>query len=124
MKLLTWMAFFSLVASPAGFADPVKIELPVEKSVFKPGRQKDLVMANCVLCHSWDYVTIQPALPRATWKAIVTKMRGTFGAPLAESQIDEIVDYLAHAYGDETPETLREDRHTSVEGTGNKGSGK
>ena len=124
MKLLTWMALFSLAASPAGFADTVKIELPVEKSEFKPGRQKDLVMANCVLCHSWDYVTIQPALPRATWKAIVTKMRGTFGAPLAESQIDEIVDYLAHAYGDEPPERLREDRPISAKGIGNKDSGK
>jgi hypothetical protein len=30
-------------------------------------------------------------------------MRATFGAPIAENQIDDLVDYLAKTYGDEQP---------------------
>ena len=91
---------FSAVAASTSAAE-LKIELPAERTELKPGPHSEIVAANCVTCHSWDYVTIQPPLPRAAWKATVTKMRATFGAPFAENQIDDMVDYLAKTYGAE-----------------------
>lgn len=61
-----------------------------------------LANAMCLACHSADYVRTQPpTLPRATWKAIVTKMQKTFGAPIPDDAIDPIVDYLVKTYGAE-----------------------
>lgn len=97
------LLLLGLSTLPACFAEVVKMELPVEAPEFKAGPKKEVAMTNCVLCHSWDYVTMQPALPRATWKAVVTKMRGTFGAPLTDAQIEDIADYLVRAYGGEPP---------------------
>ena len=84
-------------------AAELRITLPAERTELKPGPHADVAAANCVTCHSWDYVSIQPPLSRPAWKATVTKMRATFGAPIAENQIDDLVDYLAKTYGEEQP---------------------
>src|SRR5438067_1161683 len=48
----------------------------------------------CSTCHSADYVRMQPpTLTRPAWKAIVTKMQKTFGAPIPNEALDPIVDY-------------------------------
>ena len=101
MKIAPLISLLVLSATSSTHAE-LKIELPSERTELKPGLHSEIVAANCVTCHSWDYVTIQPLLPRATWKATVTKMRTTFGAPIAENQIDDIVDYLAKTHGDES----------------------
>ncbi|MEO7599517.1 MAG: cytochrome c [Opitutus sp.] len=103
MKRASLFPLLALWATSFAFATELKIELPPERTDLKTGLHSDVAAANCVTCHSWDYVTIQPLFPRAAWKATVTKMRVTFGAPLAENQIDDIVDYLAKTYGDEQP---------------------
>ena len=97
VSLLAWWTASSALAAE------LKIELPPERTELKAGPHAEAAAANCVTCHSWDYVSIQPLLPRAAWKATVTKMRAAFGAPIAEDQIDDIVDYLARTYGDEQP---------------------
>ena len=74
-------------------------KLPAETARFKPAPGSDLVTANCLLCHSADYVFMQPPLDRTGWTAIVQKMRKTYGAPLPEERVEEIVDYLATHYG-------------------------
>ena len=74
-------------------------KLPPETARFKTGPDAELVTANCLLCHSADYVSMQPPLERAAWTAIVEKMRKTYGAPLPEEQVGTVVDYLVAQYG-------------------------
>ena len=63
-----------------------------------PGRQ--LVEANCVMCHSLDYIPMNsPFLERKGWEASVNKMIKVMGAPIAEADAQKIVDYLAGQYG-------------------------
>ena len=63
-----------------------------------PGRQ--LVEANCVMCHSLDYIQMNaPFLDRKGWEASVNKMVKAMGAPVAEGDAKAIVDYLAGQYG-------------------------
>ena len=63
-----------------------------------PGRQ--VVEANCVMCHSLDYIPMNsPFLDRKGWEASVNKMIKVMGAPIAEADVQKIVDYLAGQYG-------------------------
>ena len=63
-----------------------------------PGRQ--LVEANCVMCHSLDYIPMNsPFLDRKGWETSVNKMIKVMGAPIAEADAQKIVDYLAGHYG-------------------------
>ena len=63
-----------------------------------PGRDK--VDANCVACHSLDYIVANsPFMNRQVWEAEVTKMIKAFGAPISDSDAKEIIDYLAANYG-------------------------
>ena len=54
---------------------------------------------NCVSCHSARYVQMQPNLSEKTWMVLVTKMQKTFGAPIPDSSIKEIVLYLVTIRG-------------------------
>ena len=63
-----------------------------------PGRP--LVEANCVMCHSLDYIPMNsPFLDRKGWEASVNKMIKVMGAPVAEADAQKIVDYLTGQYG-------------------------
>lgn len=70
----------------------VKITLPQA-----PGYEA--YISNCTICHSASYVQNQPRLPEEKWKAIVTKMQKTFGAPVTDSAAQVIVQYLATIKG-------------------------
>ena len=76
-----------------------RIELPVEKATFKPGKGADLASSYCYTCHSVEYVTTQPPLPRKFWEGTVIKMKEKFGAPIPDASIQELTDYLTEAYG-------------------------
>jgi len=54
---------------------------------------------NCMSCHSARYIQMQPDLPEKTWTAIVNKMQKNFGAPVADSSVKEIVQYLVSIKG-------------------------
>lgn len=80
------------------------ITLPAETAVYRasdlPGYQ--LVQRNCVLCHSAQYVTMQPPTsPRGYWDATVRKMKKPFGAPFPDEDVAAMVDYLVKTYGAE-----------------------
>jgi cytochrome c5 len=53
----------------------------------------------CGLCHSTDYIVMQPRGGAAQWQAVVTKMIKVFGAPITDEDAKAIVDYLATRYG-------------------------
>lgn len=96
----------AMAASVPGLAAPLRIELPPEKPAFKPSPGVEMAMANCLMCHSTEYISTQPALAPAAWKAIVEKMQKKFGAPIQAEQVDPVVDYLVKNYGSTSkPET-------------------
>ena len=80
-------------------AGTVSIKLPVANVPFKPGAGIEVVNANCQTCHSAAYIYTQPPLTRAQWTAEVTKMKGAYGAPIADGDVNAIVDYLVAQNG-------------------------
>jgi len=70
------------------------IESPVDDQFFPDGPGADLLNGNCASCHSASMVLTQPALSADQWKAIVTKMRDVYHAPVAEQDVPAIVEHL------------------------------
>ena len=90
MRIL--LAFALLCVLPA-FAGESDVQL-------KDGPGKQLVVANCTMCHSLDYIPMNsPFLDPKAWEASVNKMIKAMGAPIAEVDVQKIVDYLAAQYG-------------------------
>ena len=84
--------FFSLLAVSAS-AGETSIRLA-------NGAQLALVQSRCSTCHSLDYIVMNsPFLARAAWEAEVRKMIKVMGAPIPESDVASIVDYLTQHYG-------------------------
>ncbi|MES2569010.1 MAG: cytochrome c [Verrucomicrobiota bacterium] len=76
-----------------------KIELPAETPILKQAPGAELVTSQCLICHSTEYITTQPRLPRAYWKGAIVKMQQKFGAPIPAAQVDPLIDYLVKNYG-------------------------
>ncbi|HWX19108.1 MAG TPA: c-type cytochrome [Candidatus Binatia bacterium] len=83
----------------------MKIDLPPETVSFKAGGGSEIANAQCLICHSVEYVTMQPPLPRTFWAASVKKMKDKFGAPLPDEQVEPVVNYLVKNYGQDTNRT-------------------
>lgn len=79
------------------------ITLPSLAPDLPPGPGRDVTQAACSLCHSARYVLNQPSFPRKKWADEVEKMRKTYGAPIGEPQVPQIVDYLTFLRGAEDP---------------------
>ena len=75
------------------------VDLPSGDALFPGGAEADAINNNCLACHSADMVLNQPALPKATWEAEVHKMINAYKAPIDESDVAAIVDYLAKTKG-------------------------
>lgn len=76
-------------------------KLPPETAKFEKSPGVEVVTAQCSLCHSADYISIQPPMSRTAWTATVTKMRERYGAPIVTDNVDQIVTYLVKTYGTE-----------------------
>ena len=83
----------------SALAAELKITLPTETTVLRPGKGIELAQANCFTCHSVDYIQTQPPMPRKFWEAEVKKMREKYGAPTPEETVPTLVDYLTATYG-------------------------
>jgi len=92
----------SAVFSAALKSDEPGWKLPAETARLKPGPGVEFATANCLLCHSADYISMQPPLDRAGWQATVQKMREKYGAPLPADKVDAVAEYLAGQYGKTT----------------------
>jgi mono/diheme cytochrome c family protein len=77
------------------------ITLPADSdyATLAAGTHRELAQTQCQLCHSTDYIVMQPRGDAKQWDAVVTKMIKVFGAPLGEADARAIVEYLATAYG-------------------------
>jgi cytochrome c551/c552 len=103
MKIESHLGFALLVCflamAPSLQAGVVKIELPPETAFFKPGPGSELANAQCLTCHSVEYVLAQPPLPQTFWTSSVKKMREKFGASIPDDQVAPLVRYLTENYG-------------------------
>jgi hypothetical protein len=107
MKLypLALAALLALPALPAASA-PKTITLPPDGLQLKPSALPGYAkaQANCVACHSAEYMAYQPpTAARPYWDAMVKRMKGVFKAPIADEDMPVIVDYLVKTYGNEQP---------------------
>lgn len=93
---LTLMALAQTGTAPKGMED---WKLPPEPLTLKDSPGVELMKANCLLCHSTEYISTQPPLKRGQWEAEVTKMRVKFAAPISTNSVPELVDYLVRNYG-------------------------
>jgi hypothetical protein len=81
------------LAATAAAAGEEKVKL-----IEGPGVEK--VRANCVACHSLDYIPLNsPFLDEKGWEAVVTKMSKAFKAPIKPEDATPIAEYLAKYYG-------------------------
>jgi cytochrome c551/c552 len=80
----------------------VTITLPPETATYKEAPGVTALNAQCLTCHSAEYVIMQPPLSLKVWTAEVTKMQQKYGAPLPTNQIAPIAYFLAVNYGTET----------------------
>lgn len=64
------------------------------------GAGYDVVMANCTMCHSVDFIQMHSGfMNRTDWQATVDKMVNVMGAPISPDDIPVILDYLTTYYG-------------------------
>src|SRR5437764_4419097 len=98
------LALLLLAACASAGAVTKTMELPPDGMQLKasplPGYAK--AQANCVACHSAEYMLYQPAsAPRGYWENMVKRMKTVFKAPIADEDMPLIVDYLVKTYGNE-----------------------
>jgi hypothetical protein len=93
-----WLGAF-LLLNAAVFAAPLKIVLPAETASFRATPGAELAMAQCLQCHSAEYITTQPPLGRDAWRASIDKMRKKYGASIPTETEATLLDYLVGTYG-------------------------
>jgi cytochrome c551/c552 len=82
------------------------VTLPLETAKLKPSKLAgyQIAMQKCGICHSADYISQQPPAMTATqWTAEVRKMEHAYAAPLSDSDVAQIGEYLAVTYGGAKP---------------------
>jgi len=101
-KVCLFLALGVLTAVQAQQSPSVKsIDLPADNALaeLRPGPGVETARANCVVCHSTDYIVRQPRSDAKRWEGEVKKMVTVFGAPISEADAKVIVEYLATVYG-------------------------
>lgn len=101
MKRLFFLftALLSAIITARGDDKIVAIQLPMETAAYKDAPGVEHVRAHCVTCHSSEYVSTQPPMPRKFWEGSVKKMKEKFGAPIPDNIAVLLADYLTSAYG-------------------------
>lgn len=95
------VSILALAAVISGFqqGNAKEITLPYIQTNLQTGKGSDITSIQCNICHSLDYITMQPKGSRAQWAATVTKMRKVMGAPISDADAEVIIGYLADHYG-------------------------
>src|ERR671922_27688 len=78
-------------AAPRGTVH--SITLPKVTVELRPGPGRERAQGYCSVCHSVDYIVMQPPFTKAKWGEIVAKMVKAFGAPIPKDAQEEIVGY-------------------------------
>lgn len=88
-----------VVAAAAAGAEEITLPPDHVYGTLKPGPGSEITQRSCVLCHSTDYIVMQPHGDQKQWDGVVTKMIKVFGAPLSDADAKTITEYLARQYG-------------------------
>ncbi|MGD9852681.1 MAG: cytochrome c [Nitrospirales bacterium] len=70
------------------------LNLPSDPISFQSAPGSQLANSYCLICHSAEYIYMQPPHPKEQWTEIVQKMNQSFGCPIPDEQISPLVDYL------------------------------
>lgn len=76
-----------------------KVEVPFVAFPIKMGQGFDAIQANCLMCHSFGYITNQGRQSKKFWRGKVDKMITHFKAPIDEASAQAATDYLYKHYG-------------------------
>ena len=87
------------VAASPGSSSIKSIDIPVIQVDLKQGPGMEKTSTLCNICHSVDYITMQPPFSRAQWTGTVNKMVKVLGAPINEDDAKTIIEYLSTSYG-------------------------
>ncbi|HTW36753.1 MAG TPA: cytochrome c [Rhizomicrobium sp.] len=98
LLLLPMIASTPVIGAAPVLPKSVSVNLPDGLDPF-PGPGAEAINGNCLGCHSSDMVLNQPPLTKDAWHAEVAKMIQTYKAPVAEKDVDAIVDYLVRTKG-------------------------
>jgi len=90
-----------LAASLSNAALALDIQLPPETTAFKQDLGAEIANAQCLICHSVEYVAMQPPMPLTFWKSSIQKMQQKYGAIIPDEQVEPLVGYLVKTYGTE-----------------------
>jgi hypothetical protein len=98
---LAAVALLALLLPAGAAAEDKRIAQPPDHAYghLADGPGVELARNRCGICHSTDYIVMQPRGDARQWQAVVTKMIKVFGAPIAEAEAQTIVEYLTAAYG-------------------------
>ncbi len=88
------VAFATSCSSPKEEKDFSKSKNETNSINFQSEEGEELFKANCITCHTLQYIDMQPNFTRKTWEKITDKMIKNFGAPIPDSTAKKIVDYL------------------------------
>ncbi len=72
------------------------IIFPTDPFSFQPGQGQEIANSYCVICHSADYIYMQPPHSQERWTGIIKKMKHTFGCPIPDDSIATLASYLTH----------------------------
>jgi len=92
--LLSVLAFSTLFAQVK-----TDIQVPYMPYEIKLGKGFDAVQANCLMCHSFGYITNQGPQSRTFWREKIMKMINAFKSPMSKEDIKTVEDYLFEHYG-------------------------
>jgi cytochrome c5 len=91
------------LAAPAASAATKTFQYPAETAQLKPSELPGYAKApaQCVACHSAEYMLQPSSAGRAYWDNMVKRMKTVFKAPVDDADIPLLVDYLVKTYGNE-----------------------
>ena len=89
----------ALVATPLLAQISAKGEVPYVAFPVKMGAGFDEVHANCMMCHSFGYITNQGKQSKKFWRGKVDKMIVHFKAPISKESAETVTNYLFEHYG-------------------------
>ena len=97
--LLYGLLFLLIGLSYSAMADPTSsgstsFVFPSDPFSYQPGPGSSIASSYCGMCHSAEYVYMQPPHSKEQWADIVHKMKSAFGCPIPEDQIPTLVTYL------------------------------
>ena len=91
-RALLVSAMLALLPTANVFADE-------SRQTLKDSPGRDAVTANCLACHSVDYIAMNAGIQdRAGWQATLTKMRNVMAAPISDDDAASILEYLSQNY--------------------------